>query len=221
MEPIDPEKTESPNGPAWESRSAVGMARAFAATAQESAIRPTGFFRSLRPTGNVMDAALFGIGIVLAATLIQVGWAFVVTPIPFLLLSRQGLAPEVPLAMAALSSWIRILVTPVVAVFAFLFLAGVFHVGLIVLGAAKRPFETTFRVVCYSTAPLLLGIIPFCGDPIGKVWALVLVIVGLRECHGASPGQAIVSVLLPVLALGGCCGLLVSTLILGHFFAGG
>ncbi|MBM3321806.1 MAG: YIP1 family protein [Candidatus Eisenbacteria bacterium] len=195
-------------GPPWERRAAIGALRALLDTVVGSALRPTAFFRSLRPTGNLRDAALFGIGIVVLTTLVQVAWVFVVTPIPFLILSREGISPGLPLAVAFFSSWIKILSAPVLAAIGLVLLAGIFHGGLVLLGAAARPFETTLRILCYSTPPLLLGLLPFCGGTIGKAWALVLVVIGIRECHLANIGQAIVAVFLPVLVLGGCFGAL-------------
>ncbi|MFH1679992.1 MAG: YIP1 family protein [Candidatus Eisenbacteria bacterium] len=218
---MDEERTEIAAGPAWEARESLGAGRAFLATVQEVALRPTPFFRNFRPTGNVLDAALFGIGIIVATTLVQVAWSFVVTPIPFLILSREGISPGFPVALALFSSWIKILAAPIAAALGFLVLAGLFHAGLVLLGAATKPFETTFRVVCYSMPPLLLSLFPFCGDSIGKVWSLVLMIIGLRECHRSSAGQAIVAVLLPVLVVGGCCGALLWTALIGRILASG
>src|SRR4030095_6802267 len=46
--------------------------------------------------------------------------------------------------------------------------SAIFHLCLMIVGGAKQPFETTFRVVCFaggSANPLL--IIPFCGGLIG------------------------------------------------------
>jgi hypothetical protein len=214
------EEREDPAGPAWESRGALGAGSAFLGTVRESSLRPTAFFRSLKPAGNAMDAALYGIGILLITSVVQVAWAFVITPIPFLILAKQGIAPEVPAALLAFTSWVRIFVAPIAAVVTFFLLAGLFHGGLIILGAARRPFETTFRAVCYSTGPLLLSLVPFCGEPVGKIWTLVLVIIGLKECHETTAGKAIVAVLLPVIVLGGCCGTILWAALLGRLFSG-
>jgi hypothetical protein len=211
---------EVPTGPPWENRAEHGLANAFGKTVMESSLRPTEFFRALRPTGNLLDAALFGMGIVAITAFVQLLWSLFVSPIPLLFVGADHL-PFAPLYAAAAFSWVRLFVAPIVWIVALLFLAGLFHLSLAILGSARNPFDTTFRTVCYSMAPVLLSLLPFCGDPIGKIWALVLCVIGLRECQGASTGQAILSVLLPAILLLGCCGLLLSFTAVGAFLSQG
>ena len=93
--------------------------------------------------------------------------------------------------------------------------AGIVHLMLLLLGGARRGFEATFRVVCFSQATALLFVIPiflvpFCGMAV-VVWALVLYVIGLAQAHQIGHGQALAAVLLPVVALCCCCAGLVAT----------
>lgn len=198
------------NGPAWEERADLGVLVAFARTVEESALKPVEFFRSLRLQGNVMDAALFGIGIVAITALVQLLWSAMIAPLPFYILGEVGgiSLPEVA-SMAALS-WLNFFFAPILWAVAFLILAGLFHLGLSLLGAAQQPFESTFRIMCYAAAPLLLMLVPFCGELAGKIWMVVLLVIGIRECHGTSTGYALIAVLMPIILFFGCCGLLLS-----------
>lgn len=82
--------------------------------------------------------------------------------------------------------------------------AALFHVGLLVLGGANQPFETTFRVVAYSSGSTsLLLLIPLCGQYVQGIVNLVFSGIGLMHAHETSGVKATFAVLLPVLV---CCG---------------
>jgi hypothetical protein len=83
--------------------------------------------------------------------------------------------------------------------------AGITHLALVLFGGAKEGFEATFRVACYSVAPSVLAIVPFCGGMIGGIWRIVLMIIGIAEAHGVSKGIAAAAVLVPIVVLCCCC----------------
>lgn len=197
-------------GPAWEHRDANGLLVSFARTLEESALKPNEFFARLRLTGNLLDAMLFGVGIVTIAAVLQLLWSAVLAPLPFFFLGEiNGVSfPEVA-AMAAFS-WVRVIFLPFVMVAAFFIMAGLFHLALTLLGSTPCPFETTLRVTCYSAGPLILSILPICGNTIGQIWMVVLLIIGLTHCQKASLMTAIVAVLFPVILFVGCCSLLIA-----------
>jgi uncharacterized membrane protein YjjP (DUF1212 family) len=85
------------------------------------------------------------------------------------------------------------------------------HFFLIVLGGAKKRFEATFRVVCYSGgATAILHLLPACGAWIGFVWALIAAIIGLSVVQGIGKGRAAAAVLLPFIS---CCGIMIGVLV--------
>ena len=76
---------------------------------------------------------------------------------------------------------------------------------LLLLGGARRPYETTLRVSAYASgATSVLGLIPLCGAFIGGIYAVVVAIIGLSRAHEISTGKAAAAVLLPIVL---CCGL--------------
>ena len=84
------------------------------------------------------------------------------------------------------------------------------HLCLLLVGGAKQPFETTFRVICYcagATSPLLA--IPFCGSLLSLVWSLVVKVMGLAKAHEIQTGRALTAVLLPLIC---CCAFLVAAI---------
>jgi hypothetical protein len=102
-----------------------------------------------------------------------------------------------------LSSGCIVVFLPLIAVVAMFVSAAIYHVMLLLLGAARQPFETTMRVVAYSMGSTsVLQIVPVCGGVFAAVWAIVANIIGLARTHEISTGKAAAAVLLPVLA---CC----------------
>ena len=82
--------------------------------------------------------------------------------------------------------------------------SAVLHLCLTLVGGAKRDFETTFRVLCFSAGSAYpLMIVPICGGLISGIWCLVCECIGLAKAHDTTTGKALLAVLLPVIV---CCG---------------
>ena len=100
---------------------------------------------------------------------------------------------------------VQLVTGPVWIVIGVFVVAGILHLLLMLVGAAPRDFEATFRVVAYSQAVSVLGLVPFCGGLIGFVWWVVIVVLGFSVVHRASTLQAALAVLLPVFLCCCCC----------------
>jgi hypothetical protein len=82
--------------------------------------------------------------------------------------------------------------------------SGILHLCLMMLGGAHRPFETTFRVVCFSSgATQLFSMIPFCGGYVAGIYNLVLECIGLTRAQETTTGKALLAIFLPMIV---CCG---------------
>ncbi len=198
----------------WDARSQIGIANAFVETTQRVLLAPVGFFRSMPVTGGLGSPLLYAviagwIGIA-AGALYQAIWVAVVGPtlLPFGL-ERAELAQ----AIGFLESWAGLVAQVVFGGFSVVIsvfvAAGILHLVLLAMGGARRGFEATFRVVCFSQATMLLFVIPLfliplCGL-VGVVWCLALYAVGLAEAHRIGRGQALAAVLVPLLLLCCCC----------------
>ena len=78
------------------------------------------------------------------------------------------------------------------------------HLGLMICGGAKQPFETTFRTYCYAQGSAsVLQIVPVCGAMASGIWALVCLCIGLSKTQEISVGKAVLAVFLPMIV---CCG---------------
>jgi hypothetical protein len=86
------------------------------------------------------------------------------------------------------------------------------------VGGANRPFETTFRVVCFTAgAANLFSMIPMCGGLIAAVYNVVLECIGLSRAHQTTTGKALMAIFLPLIV---CCGVaIILGIVLGGFGA--
>jgi hypothetical protein len=123
------------------------------------------------------------------------------------------------LGMGVVGIWAvgYILLSPVLVIVGMFIVSGILHLSLMIVGGARKPFETTFRVVCFSSGSTsLLSMIPFCGGMIAGVWNIVVECIGLARAHEIDTGKAVMAVLLPIIV---CCGGLILLGILGGFGA--
>jgi len=98
-------------------------------------------------------------------------------------------------------------ILPIALIIGMFFSAGLYHLMLMMLGGARFPFETTFRVVAYCQGTTgLLSFIPFCGGLINAIVSIVYTIIGLSRAHEISGGKAALAVLIPMFV---CCGIAV------------
>lgn len=152
--------------------------------------RPLGFAVIGGSIGGLV-AVLFSIGI--QALFMMVGAQ-----------NGAGLAPGAGLGFLGIMTVVVIVLMPIGIVLQTFITSAVFHVCLMMLGGANRAFETTFRVVAYSsgsTAMLLL--IPFCGQYVQGIVNLIFSAIGLMHAHETTGVKATFAVLLPIFL---CCG---------------
>lgn len=163
-------------------------------TVRQVLFQPTAFFRTMSQTG--------GLGAPLVFYLITGAIGSILTAVYQLMLRNLG-APLDDGMGPGVMFLLTLVVLPAFLVVAVFLGSGIYHVMLMILGGANRPYETTFRVVAYAGgATSLVSVIPVCGGLIGAIWQVVLVILGLAETHRISTGKAAAAVLIPA-AL--CC----------------
>lgn len=188
------------SGLPWENRQERGFFSAFVETLVMVLNKPGTAFSVMRTEGGLGEPLLYaiiggGIGVI-------VWFIFSLCLNSFgLLTSRDtGFAPMLGMTVSFMALVLRLVA---VAVVPFIF-GGLVHVSLMLVGSAKKTFETTFRVISFSqgsTAPLQL--VPCCGGLVALVWCLVANCIGIARAHEIDTGRATLAVLLPVIV---CCG---------------
>jgi hypothetical protein len=86
------------------------------------------------------------------------------------------------------------------------------------LGCARQPFETTFRVYVYAQGSgAALQVVPVLGAIVGGIWGLVSCCIGTARAQEIPTGKATLAVLLPMFV---CCGLaIIGAVLIGVFGA--
>jgi hypothetical protein len=205
------------NGPAWEHRAETGFITALLETIRAILFEPGKSFASLRQTGGLGAPLFFYVIVGTVCGLVSVFYQVVFNSI------QSGSGASENAAAAFLGTTIGIgvvimLMPMFLAAMAFVS-SGITHLALMIVGGARRPFEATFRVVCYAHGSTsVLQLLPFCGGLLASVWGLVLMIIGLSRVHGIGAGCAAVAVLLPTIV---CCGLLIAGVFAAVSAAGG
>src|SRR6476660_3163653 len=199
---ITPMATIAPrSGLPWDDRQQRGILRAFFDTLIIVLTKPTEAFAVMKREGGLGEPLLYAIiggsvgGVIYFLYNFLLGAAHLLGSHenPMLQMMGGGIRPL----------FFIILVPLFVAVGAFIS-SGIFHLCLMIVGGAKQPFETTFRVLAFtqgSTGPL--QIIPVCGGLIAGVWAIVCYCIGLARAHETDTGRAVLAVFLPLIV---CCG---------------
>jgi hypothetical protein len=170
-------------------------------------MKPTEAFTMMKREGGMTDPLLFaligGSAGTIASLLFQIGLQSIV--------GTRGSGNFVE--MFGMGWVIGFLVlTPLFMALGIFIGAAVLHLCLMMLGGANRPFETTFRVVCFSSgATQLFSMIPFCGGWVAIIYNIVLECIGVARAQEISIGKAVLAVLLPMIV---CCGIIALALAL-------
>ena len=199
---ITPAATSTPrSGLPWDDRQQRGILRAFFDTLVMVLTKPAEAFTAMRREGG------FGEPLIYAIIGGSVG-GVIYFLYNILLSSAHMLGSHENPMMQMMGGGIRplffIILVPLFVIITTFISSGIFHLCLMIVGGAKQPFETTFRVVCFaggSANPLL--VIPFCGGLIGGIWKIVLYCIGFARAHETDTGPAVLAVILPLVV---CCG---------------
>ena len=168
----------------------------------------------MRPEGGLVDPLLFGLIGGCAGSLVSILF--------------QGLMQSIPgfgsrndfFNLFGLSHWAFIIIyavlSPLLVLLGLFIGSAILHLCLMLVGGANRSFETTFRVVCFSSgAANLFSMIPMCGGLITAVYQVVLDCIGLTRAHQTTTGKALMAIFLPLIV---CCGVFILFgVILGGF----
>lgn len=181
-------------GPAWENPGSGSVFDRAWSTIREAATNPQVFFRSMRLEGGLGQPLIFYVALGYIALVIN---SVLETPVQLMMGNDFS---ELVIGLI-----VSIFLGPLLLPLGAFISAGLTHLFLMMLGGAKKPFEATFRVVCYGYgAVALLQAVPVCGAFVAAIWGIVLEILGLSAAHGIGGGKATAAVLLPMAI---CCGL--------------
>jgi hypothetical protein len=204
-------------GVPWEAWRELGFLTRLFETIRRSLLQPVAFFRDVDPRGPVLAALVYAVVMFWVGMALQLIWEFVL-PQPF----GSALPPTegdgLKTYLSPLFLLLFTLLAPIYLPIGLFLYAGLLHLLLLILGGPSRGYVGTLRVLCYSSAPQLFAIVPFCGAFVSLIWSTVLQIIGLREVHGIQTGKSVAVVLIPFLL---CFILIAATVVLVLLAVGG
>lgn len=207
--PVETEPPEKPsaapmegNGPAWEERESIGFFPSIARTVSSVLMRPSQTFASMKQTGGITNPLLYFVLLSSAMFAVSALYQMAATSMnPEVFAKGLPHASKSAFSVALVGS---ILISPALYVLSAFISSGITHLCLKMLGGANRPFETTFRVICYAQASaMVFNLLPLCGGLIAVIWGAYTIIIGLKESQGIAGWKATLAITLPGLL---CCG---------------
>jgi hypothetical protein len=202
------------SGLPWENRQQIGLVKAWLDTVGLLIGKPGEAFALMRPEGGLVDPLLFGLIGGCAGSFVSILFQGLMQSIP-----GFGSRNDV-FNLFGLSHWAFIIIyavlSPLLVLLGLFIGSAILHLCLMLVGGANRSFETTFRVVCFSSgAANLFSMIPMCGGLIAAVYQVVLDCIGLTRAHQTTTGKALMAIFLPLIV---CCGVsILFGVILGGF----
>jgi hypothetical protein len=184
-------------GAPWERRSELGLWQGAYGTLKSVLLNPRDLFRGLGPSNGMGEPLAFGWLTGSLGGMFSFFWQFLILS-GALFVSEPALVGGTTAGLVFLAAMIII---PLLVLLGLLLTSGIVHLLLLMVQGGKNGFEATFRVVAYSQAALVWGVIPFIGGPVGGIWQLVVQVVGLREIHETSYARVIIAFLIPVALL--------------------
>ncbi len=179
----------------WEQRSSLGFVGAFTGTLILSLTKPKEFFKRVPTTGGFSTPIIYALISGLLGTWLNLAWQML-----FIYWGIIEPDTQFPDSSMGLNIMITVL-SPIIIPLGLLAGTGIMQLALMILGVQKRNYETTFRVICYSSGAAVLGILPVIGSMIGAFVTISLEAMGLREVYDISLRKGIAAVTFPIILI--------------------
>jgi hypothetical protein len=191
-----PVLTGSEPKPAWERRQEVGTVRAYFLTIREVLFESGITFAQFNPNGNLLEPTWFFLVTIAIQAAFAFGFELLTLPHNRMALDMQrhlnlsllGLLLVLPLMFVC-----GVLVTLIVN----FVLVGLYHLVLKLLGGASLPYRATYRVVTYSQAAQIFGVVPCLGPIVTVIMFLVAASTGLQRVHQTQYWKAALALVVP------------------------
>ena len=177
----------------WERRPTVGWFGAYIGTLIMSLTKPTEYFKRVPTTGGFSTPMIYALINGLLASWFNLAWQML-----FVYLGIFESDPQSPYDTIGFNILIAVL-SPILIPIGIVVGAGIINFTLMVLGVKNNDYETTFRIVCYSSGASVLAVFPVIGSLIGVFWSIALEASGLKEAYNISHRRALAAVILPII----------------------
>jgi len=182
-------------GLAWERRAELGPGVAALRTIGEVLFSPGKAFARMKRGGGWGEPLGFAVLVGSVSIWVAQLWDMLTRSV---FVGLSDLNVDEVAAANAQEIWFA-LMAPLLICVATFFGAAIVHVLLLAFGGAPQPYETTFRVFCYTWSAGVFNVVPICGVFVAAVWRVVVQVIGVREAQEVPTGRAAAAVIIPVL----------------------
>lgn len=190
----------------WEQTYRDQTFHAFVETIKSVLFSPVVFFNRLKVSQKFFPVVIFGVAAqflgYLATFLYQITFSVMKPALLAFVFKNLKLEDLLEGLFTPLFVGGVLLLMPLISLVGIIFSTALNHFILWVLKGTTKGIEGTLHVVCYSMASQVFLIVPLFGGIVAAVWQIILVIIGLKEVHGAPYWKTVLTVFLPMIL---CC----------------
>ena len=199
----------------WEDKAKLGFFGSLFETWKESVFNPTSFYRKMPIKGGIGNPLLYGLILAFVGFIFQLMYEQLFAQLfdpslwyPYFERVFEDNFDALRYQLQSIYTLVGIIIFPFIVIAWFFIWSGIAHLILTIFGWRKEEYEASFRLIAYSEGPSFFMIVPFIGGLISIIWQLVLVVIGVKEVHRTTIGQALIVVFLPsILCCLCCCGI--------------
>ena len=181
----------------WENRSEIGTWQSLFITIKKSLFSPVQFFKTLALNGGLVEPFTFGLIVGSLGSMFGLFWHYLEVSLGADKVESSFLG-QMNIGMFFVTSLIIIPIMVAAGVYVY---SGILHSMLLVMKGGKNGFAATFKVIAYSQAAQVWGLVPFIGGFIGGIWQLVILIIGLKEVQETSFFKVITAFIIPFVVI--------------------
>ncbi len=186
----------------WEHVDKLGYFTAFYQTVIWILFAPSRFFAGLMPQGSRLHVMIFYLVVRALQISIEFFWGGILSSsLEPTAAGDTELQTILELLTPQTSFVFALLMGTAIATIEIFFGSLFYFVMFRFLAADKANFSLVFQVVAYSSAPLLLAIIPALGTIVGFIWSLACILIGCRYSMRLTWSQTILGIA-PLYVLG-------------------
>jgi hypothetical protein len=189
--------------PTWEKPEPIPFFRAAWESTKEILSTPAETFRRMPTSGGSAKPLKFYVWVTWLTSAVAVIYQMVAAAInPALFAGDRG--ANVSQTMLLMLFGAAIVIMPLLLLVGVFVSAGLVHGALLMVGGARKPFETTLRALCYAGgATSVIQLVPLCGGWVSSIAWLVYSAIALKESHSTDLWRPIAALVLVGLL---CCG---------------
>lgn len=188
--------------PAWERSESSLSPGAAIETIRQVLFSPKETFQKMTTTGGYSKPLVFYTLMAWFSGIASIGYQAVAGTVNPAIFGEIGKNVS-PTTIVIISCAVA-LILPVFLIIGSFFSAAVFHLSLLLVGGANKPFEVTYRAFAYTMGALaVLQFIPMCGGYLSSLAGLFYIVIALREAHQTETWRIVLGSLILFLV---CCG---------------